>query len=79
MIFFIVGFIASIVGAISGLGGGVIIKPVLDAVTTLDASVISFYQLVPYLLCLVQLLLNILDIKLNLKNQQLYCLEVEQF
>lgn len=42
MIFFIVGFIASIVGAISGLGGGVIIKPVLDAVTTLDASVISF-------------------------------------
>lgn len=42
MVFFIVGFIASILGAISGLGGGVIIKPVLDAVTNLDASVIGF-------------------------------------
>lgn len=42
MVFFIVGFIASIIGAISGLGGGIIIKPVLDAVTELDASVINF-------------------------------------
>lgn len=42
MIFFIVGFVASLTGAISGLGGGVIIKPVLDAVTDLDPAVIGF-------------------------------------
>ena len=30
LLFFIVSFIASIAGAICGMGGGVIIKPVLD-------------------------------------------------
>lgn len=29
-VFFLVSFLASIVGAICGIGGGVIIKPVLD-------------------------------------------------
>lgn len=41
-IFFIVCFFASVVGAICGIGGGVIIKPVLDAVGVLDVSAISF-------------------------------------
>ncbi len=35
-------FIATIVGSISGIGGGVLIKPVLDAVTSMPASQISF-------------------------------------
>jgi len=35
-------FIATIVGSISGIGGGVLIKPVLDAVTDMPASQISF-------------------------------------
>ncbi|WP_312692792.1 sulfite exporter TauE/SafE family protein [Caproiciproducens sp.] len=41
-LFFIVSFFASTVGAISGIGGGVIIKPVLDAISGLNVSTISF-------------------------------------
>lgn len=40
--FFIICFLSSIVGAICGIGGGVIIKPVLDAFHIMDVSVISF-------------------------------------
>jgi len=42
VIFFIICFFASIVGAICGIGGGVIIKPVLDMFGVLSVSVISF-------------------------------------
>lgn len=42
LIFFIVCFGASIVGAICGIGGGVIIKPLLDSFGVLDVSAISF-------------------------------------
>lgn len=42
ILFFIVCFGASIVGAICGIGGGVIIKPVLDAFGFLDVAAISF-------------------------------------
>ncbi len=42
LIFFCVCFGASIVGAICGIGGGVIIKPVLDAFGILDVKTISF-------------------------------------
>lgn len=42
MVFFLIALLASTIGAISGIGGGVIIKPVLDALGTLDASTISF-------------------------------------
>lgn len=41
-IFFLVCFLASVVGAICGIGGGVIIKPVLDAFGVMDAAQISF-------------------------------------
>lgn len=41
-IFFVICFSASVVGAICGIGGGVIIKPALDAFHILDVSVISF-------------------------------------
>jgi len=43
MIFMIVitVFVATIVGSISGIGGGVLIKPVLDAVSSMPASEIS--------------------------------------
>jgi uncharacterized membrane protein YfcA len=39
---FLISFLSSIIGAISGIGGGVIIKPLLDSFGTLDISVISF-------------------------------------
>lgn len=42
MVFFIVSFLASIVGAICGIGGGVIIKPVLDLFGLESVSTISF-------------------------------------
>lgn len=35
-------FVATILGSISGIGGGVLIKPVMDAVSGLSTSVISF-------------------------------------
>ncbi len=41
-ILFLVAIGASTIGAISGIGGGVIIKPVMDAVSGLDAATISF-------------------------------------
>jgi hypothetical protein len=42
IIFFVVCFGASIAGAICGIGGGVIIKPVLDSFGVMDVSAISF-------------------------------------
>lgn len=39
---FLVCFLASVVGAICGIGGGVIIKPVLDAFGIMDVATISF-------------------------------------
>ena len=42
LVFLAVCFGASIVGAICGIGGGVIIKPVLDSFGVLDVTAISF-------------------------------------
>ena len=42
ILFWIVSFGASIAGAICGIGGGVIIKPTLDAFGVLSVSTISF-------------------------------------
>lgn len=39
---FLICFFASIIGAICGIGGGVIIKPVLDAFQVMDVASISF-------------------------------------
>lgn len=41
-IFFLISFAASTIGTICGIGGGVVIKPVLDMFDLLDVSVISF-------------------------------------
>ncbi|MHB1484748.1 MAG: sulfite exporter TauE/SafE family protein [Saccharofermentanales bacterium] len=42
ILYFIISFISSVIGAISGIGGGIIIKPVLDASTSLGVSAISY-------------------------------------
>ncbi len=42
LIDFLISFTASIVGAISGIGGGVIIKPALDVLTHYPVGIISF-------------------------------------
>ncbi len=39
---FLIAFFASCIGAISGIGGGIIIKPVMDAVTPYTLSQINF-------------------------------------
>ncbi len=42
ILFFIVAFLSSIVGAICGIGGGVVIKPVLDMLQMGSAAAINF-------------------------------------
>lgn len=42
ILFFFISIISSTIGGISGIGGGVIIKPALDALGGLDAAVVSF-------------------------------------
>lgn len=42
LLFFIISFSASVIGVICGIGGGVVIKPVLDAAGILGVSAISF-------------------------------------
>ena len=42
ILFLIISFLASVVGAICGIGGGVIIKPTLDFFRMADVSTISF-------------------------------------
>ncbi|MRY42834.1 sulfite exporter TauE/SafE family protein [Clostridium beijerinckii] len=42
LLYFLVSLMASIIGAICGVGGGIIIKPVLDATGTFSVSSVSF-------------------------------------
>lgn len=42
IILFIVSLVSSLIGAISGIGGGVIIKPILDSMGIMSVSTISF-------------------------------------
>lgn len=42
LVVFLVCFLSSIAGAICGIGGGVIIKPVLDALGVMSVSAVSF-------------------------------------
>lgn len=42
LIYVMVSFLASVIGSICGIGGGVIIKPTLDAFGTMSISIISF-------------------------------------
>lgn len=42
IVFVIVSFLASVLGSVCGIGGGVLIKPVLDAFGILDVAAISF-------------------------------------
>lgn len=42
LIFCLVAVFATTIGAISGMGGGIIIKPVMDAISGLDVAIINF-------------------------------------
>lgn len=42
VLFFMISFLASVIGAICGIGGGVIIKPTLDLFQLAGVSTISF-------------------------------------
>ncbi|MFI3205853.1 MAG: sulfite exporter TauE/SafE family protein [Clostridia bacterium] len=44
IIYFLICIVSTTIGAISGIGGGVIIKPVLDMISVLDVSLISFFS-----------------------------------
>ena len=41
-LFLLISFLASIIGSICGIGGGILIKPVLDMVGAASVSTISF-------------------------------------
>ncbi len=43
LIYFVVIVLANTVGAISGMGGGVLIKPILDLIGAHSVAGISFY------------------------------------
>ncbi|WP_458413387.1 sulfite exporter TauE/SafE family protein [Schinkia sp. CFF1] len=49
IIYFFVIIFADIIGALTGMGGGVIIKPILDAIGAHDLFAISFYSSVAVL------------------------------
>lgn len=54
IIFFLVIFCASILGTATGLGGGVMIKPLLDLLTVHDTATVSFYSsLAVFTMCLI--------------------------
>lgn len=48
VLFFMISFLASVIGAICGIGGGVIIKPTLDLFQLAGVSTISFYLAAPF-------------------------------
>lgn len=50
IIFFIVSFLSSTIGVICGIGGGIIIKPVIDYFNMLEASKPVYCLLVAFYL-----------------------------
>lgn len=41
LIYFIIGLIATLIGSLAGLGGGIIIKPMLDLLGHFDVATIT--------------------------------------
>ena len=71
-VFAIVVLTATIVGSISGIGGGVLIKPVMDASFPLTTSQISFLRGTTVLtMTIVSLLRSRKDLKLDLRTLML--------
>jgi uncharacterized protein len=66
VLFLVVSFISTTVGAISGIGGGIIIKPVLDSFGILEVSTIGFMSG-----CTV-LAMASTNLVINLKNKVVY-------
>lgn len=42
ILYFFIAIFATTIGAMSGMGGGIIIKPIMDAVSGLDVAIINF-------------------------------------
>ena len=71
-VFALVVLIATIAGSISGIGGGVLIKPVMDAAFPLTTSQISFLSGTTVLtMTIVSLLRSRKDLKLDLRTLML--------
>ena len=72
LVFSIIVLVATIVGSISGIGGGVLIKPVMDASFPLTTSQISFLSGTTVLtMTIVSLLRSRKDLKLDLRTLML--------
>lgn len=71
-LFAIVVFVATVVGSISGIGGGVLIKPVMDAAFDLSTSQISFLSGTTVLtMTIVSLFRSRKELKLDLRTVML--------
>lgn len=71
IIFLLVSFLASTIGSICGVGGGIIIKPVLDAVGIMSVSSISFLSG-----CTV-LSMSIISVYKNIKSNISKCMNIK--
>ena len=57
ILYSIIVFLATIAGALAGLGGGIIIKPLFDIIGVHDTSTISFYSSVAvFAMCIVSII-----------------------
>ena len=72
MVLFLIGLMASVIGAICGIGGGVIIKPVIDILGLTDVSSASFLSACTVLMMTAYSVLrglkNKKDSKIDVKN-----------
>ena len=71
IIFLLVSFLASTIGSICGIGGGIIIKPVLDAVGIMSVSAIGFLSG-----CTV-LSMSIISVYKNIKSNVRNCMNMK--
>jgi len=44
LVYFFIALLASVLGAVSGIGGGIVIKPVLDGIGAFSVSAVGFYS-----------------------------------
>lgn len=57
LVYFIVVFIATIIGALGGVGGGIFIKPILDIIGYHDVSTIGVYSCIAvFVMCVVSII-----------------------
>lgn len=70
LIYFIIGLIATLIGSLAGLGGGIIIKPMLDLLGHFDVATITILSAATVFAMSIVSLTNYikLDVKINIRT-----------